>query len=150
MPSPAAPEPLPLVLELKEYAAQSPSMDQVRAVFDKIEQHLEKQGVRTARCLMPFPRLMNDQKREILPVITIERAADHAGAEVTLRGWLYNLRESGKLLFPDFSRWHRRNAGRRFTQRTPRGFRRTQRVDAGIERRRARQDSARGARAGRI
>src|SRR3989454_7197843 len=35
-------------------------------------------------------------------VVSIENAAAHAGQEVTLRGWLYNLRESGKLLFPIF------------------------------------------------
>src|SRR2546427_10454896 len=35
-------------------------------------------------------------------VVSIEKAAEHAGQEVTLRGWLYNLRESGKLLFPIF------------------------------------------------
>src|SRR5260370_5392214 len=35
-------------------------------------------------------------------VVSIENAAKHAGQEVTLRGWLYNLRESGKLLFPIF------------------------------------------------
>jgi asparaginyl-tRNA synthetase len=35
-------------------------------------------------------------------LITIEQAAAHAGAAVTIRGWLYNLRESGKLLFPIF------------------------------------------------
>jgi asparaginyl-tRNA synthetase len=34
--------------------------------------------------------------------ITIEDAGKHDGKEVTLRGWLYNLRESGKLLFPIF------------------------------------------------
>jgi asparaginyl-tRNA synthetase len=33
---------------------------------------------------------------------TIARAAEFEGQEVTLRGWLYNLRESGKLLFPIF------------------------------------------------
>ena len=37
-----------------------------------------------------------------MTVVTIENAGQHAGAEVTLRGWLYNLRESGKLLFPIF------------------------------------------------
>jgi asparaginyl-tRNA synthetase len=36
------------------------------------------------------------------PVITIEQAGQHAGRSVTIRGWLYNLRESGKLLFPIF------------------------------------------------
>ena len=34
--------------------------------------------------------------------ITIEHAAEHDGQEVTLTGWLYNLREAGKLLFPIF------------------------------------------------
>ena len=36
------------------------------------------------------------------PVITIERASEYAGQTVVIRGWLYNLRESGKLLFPIF------------------------------------------------
>jgi asparaginyl-tRNA synthetase len=36
------------------------------------------------------------------PVAEIARLADHVGREVTVRGWLYNLRESGKLLFPIF------------------------------------------------
>src|SRR6202035_5603444 len=33
---------------------------------------------------------------------TIATLAAHEGQTVTLRGWLYNLRESGKLLFPIF------------------------------------------------
>ena len=33
---------------------------------------------------------------------TIAQAARFQGQQVTLRGWLYNLRESGKLLFPQF------------------------------------------------
>src|SRR5580704_7755437 len=37
-----------------------------------------------------------------MPIITIENAASFAGQEVTIRGWLYNMRESGKLLFPIF------------------------------------------------
>jgi len=36
------------------------------------------------------------------PVVEIRRVSEHAGQEVTLQGWLYNLRESGKLLFPLF------------------------------------------------
>src|SRR5579862_4799161 len=36
------------------------------------------------------------------PVVAIERASEYAGQTVTIRGWLYNLRESGKLLFPIF------------------------------------------------
>ncbi len=36
------------------------------------------------------------------PVTTIAAIGRHEGETVTLRGWLYNLRESGKLLFPIF------------------------------------------------
>ncbi len=36
------------------------------------------------------------------PVTTIAQIGKHEGQSVTLRGWLYNLRESGKLLFPQF------------------------------------------------
>jgi len=34
-----------------------------------------------------------------MPHATIERLADHVGEEVTLRGWLYNMRSKGKLHF---------------------------------------------------
>ena len=37
-----------------------------------------------------------------MTIITIEDAGKYEGQEVTIRGWLYNLRESGKLLFPIF------------------------------------------------
>jgi asparaginyl-tRNA synthetase len=37
-----------------------------------------------------------------MPVVAIERIGEHEGKEVTIRGWLYNLREAGKLLFPIF------------------------------------------------
>jgi len=37
-----------------------------------------------------------------LPVVEIREIASHAGQEVAVQGWLYNLRESGKLLFPLF------------------------------------------------
>jgi asparaginyl-tRNA synthetase len=36
------------------------------------------------------------------PVTTIAEIGKHDGQSVTIRGWLYNLRESGKLLFPQF------------------------------------------------
>ncbi len=36
------------------------------------------------------------------PIVMIDQIAHHDGQTVTLRGWLYNLRESGKLLFPIF------------------------------------------------
>src|SRR5277367_1598476 len=37
-----------------------------------------------------------------MPVVTIDSVGQHAGQSVTIRGWLYNLREAGKLLFPIF------------------------------------------------
>jgi asparaginyl-tRNA synthetase len=36
------------------------------------------------------------------PLTTIAEIGRHEGRSVTLRGWLYNLRSSGKLLFPTF------------------------------------------------
>src|SRR5512136_3327779 len=36
------------------------------------------------------------------PISTIVEIGKHEGQSVTIRGWLYNLRESGKLLFPQF------------------------------------------------
>jgi asparaginyl-tRNA synthetase len=36
------------------------------------------------------------------PITTIAEIGKHDGQSVTIRGWLYNLRESGKLLFPQF------------------------------------------------
>ena len=37
-----------------------------------------------------------------MTTISIEDAGKHDGQEVTIRGWLYNIRESGKLVFPIF------------------------------------------------
>jgi asparaginyl-tRNA synthetase len=37
-----------------------------------------------------------------VPVTTISQIGKYEGQVVTIRGWLYNLRESGKLLFPIF------------------------------------------------
>jgi len=37
-----------------------------------------------------------------MTTITIEEAGKYDGQEVTIRGWLYNIRESGKLVFPIF------------------------------------------------
>ncbi|HEY0565864.1 MAG TPA: asparagine--tRNA ligase, partial [Terriglobales bacterium] len=45
---------------------------------------------------------MQDTKTTTAPVTTISEIGQHEGQEVTLRGWLYNLRESGKLVFPIF------------------------------------------------
>jgi asparaginyl-tRNA synthetase len=36
------------------------------------------------------------------PIATIATIGQHEGQSVTLRGWLYNMRESGKLVFPIF------------------------------------------------
>ncbi len=45
---------------------------------------------------------VSQQAQVSIPVIAIENAAQHVGSVVTIRGWLYNQRESGKLLFPIF------------------------------------------------
>src|SRR6516225_3169117 len=37
-----------------------------------------------------------------MTTISIELAGNYDGQEVTIQGWLYNLRESGNLLFPIF------------------------------------------------
>lgn len=44
-----APEPVALVLELKDQASGAPTLDQVRAVFDKIETNLDGKRPRAAR-----------------------------------------------------------------------------------------------------
>ena len=43
------PEPLPLVLELKEQAAGKPALDEIRAVFDKLERNLQDMRAGSAR-----------------------------------------------------------------------------------------------------
>src|ERR1700688_4475226 len=45
---------------------------------------------------------MTQDKQPAGSIITIEDAGKHVGSTVTIRGWLYNQRESGKLLFPIF------------------------------------------------
>lgn len=45
-------------------------------------------------------RESEEVKVESAPVTTIAEVGRHEGQVVTVRGWLYNLRESGKLLFP--------------------------------------------------
>jgi asparaginyl-tRNA synthetase len=45
---------------------------------------------------------MTQEAQAAVSPITIEQAGSHAGSTVMIRGWLYNLRESGKLLFPIF------------------------------------------------
>src|SRR5579863_6834017 len=45
---------------------------------------------------------MTQEAQAPISAITIEQAGAHAGSSVVIRGWLYNLRESGKLLFPIF------------------------------------------------
>jgi len=45
----AAPQPLPLVFELKEQNAGVPALDQVRAAFEKLEKNLEAKGDRATR-----------------------------------------------------------------------------------------------------
>jgi asparaginyl-tRNA synthetase len=43
---------------------------------------------------------MHQEAHTSAPVVSIENIGQHQGQSVAIRGWLYNLRESGKLLFP--------------------------------------------------
>src|ERR1700732_887382 len=45
---------------------------------------------------------MTQDKQPGATIVTIERAGEHVDSKVTIQGWLYNQRESGKLLFPIF------------------------------------------------
>jgi asparaginyl-tRNA synthetase len=45
---------------------------------------------------------MSQEAQAAVPAIAIQCSGEYAGRTVTIRGWLYNLRESGKLLFPIF------------------------------------------------
>ena len=45
---------------------------------------------------------MSESATPTAPLATIASLSQHEGQTVTLRGWLYNLRASGKLLFPIF------------------------------------------------
>ena len=43
-----------------------------------------------------------EERKGLPPVVCIENISRFEGKEVTVQGWLYNLRRSGKLLFPIF------------------------------------------------
>jgi asparaginyl-tRNA synthetase len=45
---------------------------------------------------------MTQPQQAARTIITIEHAGEHVDSAVTIQGWLYNQRESGKLLFPIF------------------------------------------------
>jgi asparaginyl-tRNA synthetase len=45
---------------------------------------------------------MTQEATAPVPIITIDHAGEYQDRAVKLQGWLYNLRESGKLLFPIF------------------------------------------------
>jgi asparaginyl-tRNA synthetase len=45
---------------------------------------------------------MTQPQQAARTMITIEHAGEHVDSTVTIQGWLYNQRESGKLLFPIF------------------------------------------------
>ena len=47
----------------------------------------------------------------------INQLSKHAGAEVVLKGWLYNMRSSGKIALSSTSRRHRCCSVRRFEER---------------------------------
>ncbi|MCH8267831.1 MAG: asparagine--tRNA ligase [Acidobacteria bacterium] len=49
-----------------------------------------------------IPAVGPEEGKDLPPVVSIENISRFEGQEVTVQGWLYNLRQSGKLLFPIF------------------------------------------------
>ncbi len=70
------PDQYPLLLELKEVAGMAHPLDRVNEIFDQLEDIF-----------------VSDR-------ITIAERAKHVGETVSIPGWLYNLRKSGKIVFP--------------------------------------------------
>ena len=82
---------------------------------------------------------------------TIEHLGEFEGQDVTLRGWLYNLRESGKLLFPIFRDGSGVVQGVMAKNAVSRGdLRDRQGAHPGIQRNRPRQGAGRQARPRRL
>ena len=81
------------------------------------------------------------------PIIAIEQAGEYAGQTVTIRGWLYNIRESGKLLFPIFRDGTGVIQGVVSLKEQPQAFEALKGLTAGIERHCHRKNSSRTARA---
>ena len=50
----------------------------------------------------PTPAEGPEEGKDLPPVVSIENISRFEGQAVTVQGWLYNLRQSGKLLFPIF------------------------------------------------
>ena len=55
---------------------------------------------------------MHEQTPRRMTRLSASRRARHVGERVQIQGWLYNLRKSGKIVFPDYSRWQRHDAVR--------------------------------------
>ena len=88
----------------------------------------------------------SDIKTDGNPITTIREVGQHEGQTVIIRGWLYNLRESGKLLFPQFRDGSGIIQGVVVkSQVSPELFDSHQEPDAGIERHRHRQSARRQA-----
>src|SRR5205085_12254921 len=66
----------------------------IKADFHSIQ--IESQGFMTPEVETP----QTTTEATTAPPVYINQLAAHVGTTVSLRGWLYNLRSSGKLLFP--------------------------------------------------
>ncbi len=158
---------VPLVLELKDQPGGGPALDQIRASSTSSKSTRRRKaflrrrlgtGRRARKCAGGFETrplqflFMTDEQTKTPqnPIVAIEHAADYAGQTVTIRGWLYNLRESGKLLFPIFRDGTGIIQGVVSLKENPEGVWRAEGVDAGVERDRDRRDQGRAARAGRL
>ena len=83
------PEQYPLLLELRDYPEfpLPQSLELVKQIFEKLES-AENSRLFDGTSLMAYSR------------IRIEDAGRHTGEPVEIAGWLYNLRKSGKIVFP--------------------------------------------------
>ncbi|MGH9404077.1 MAG: asparagine--tRNA ligase, partial [Terriglobia bacterium] len=60
-------------------------------------------GATNASCRTPYNPIRKPFQKgnnSLAPLIEIRNLGQHVGEQVSIQGWLYNLRESGKLLFP--------------------------------------------------
>ena len=102
------------------------------------------------KCPKKPPLTTAESAQPAAPIATIATLGQHEGQSVTLRGWLYNLRASGKLLFPIFRDGTGTVQGVVPKADVPESLRDAQRPHAGVQRHRHRQGPRRQARARRL
>jgi len=80
---------------------EGPFARNAQRVLPALSRRAQHPGSQFVAHAISYSAVRHDAKGS-MTIITIEDAGKYDGQEVTIRGWLYNLRESGKLLFPIF------------------------------------------------